>query len=136
MMGYAPLLGFGSIKWEQSRCLGCKSCEIACPENAIELKQRLEIPKFFDIPEEDLSLLPSNKALFYRTLQSLATVKPAKDIQLESPVPGFGTVEVDLWLCVACRTCVRRCPGPEGGALELELKWSLPEVVKHITSTS
>jgi ferredoxin len=136
MMGYAPLLGFGSIKWEQSRCLGCKSCEIACPENAIELKQRLEIPKFFDIAEEDLSLLPSNKALFYRTLQSLATVKPAKDIQLMSPAPGFGAVEVDLWLCVACRTCVRRCPGPEGGALELELKWSLPEVVKHITSTS
>jgi ferredoxin len=136
MMGYAPLLGFGTIKWEQSRCLGCKSCEIACPESAIELKQRLEIPKFFDISKEDLSLLPSNRALFYRTLQSLATVKPAKDIQLESPVPGFGAVEVDLWLCVACRTCVRRCPGPEGGALELELKWSLPEVVKHIASTS
>jgi formate hydrogenlyase subunit 6/NADH:ubiquinone oxidoreductase subunit I len=47
--------------------------------------------------------------------------------------PGFGTVEVDLWLCVACRTCVRRCPGPENGALELELRWNLPEVVKQIT---
>jgi ferredoxin/DNA-binding IscR family transcriptional regulator len=136
MMGYAPLLGFGTIKWEQSRCLGCKSCEIACPENAIELKQRLEIPKFFEISDKEISLLPSNRALFYKTLQNLAIVKPAKDIQLESAAPGFGTVEVDLWLCVACRTCVRRCPGPEGGALELELKWSLPEVVKHITSTS
>jgi ferredoxin/DNA-binding IscR family transcriptional regulator len=136
MMGYAPLLGFGTIKWNQSRCLGCKSCEIACPENAIELKQRIEIPKFFEISEEEISLLPSNRALLYRTLHGLATVKPVRDIQLVSPVPGFGTIGVDLWLCVACRTCVRRCPGPEGGALELELKWSLPEVVKHIASIS
>ncbi|MCK4740582.1 MAG: hypothetical protein KAT22_03490, partial [Candidatus Thorarchaeota archaeon] len=34
-VGYAPLLGFGTIEWEQSKCLGCKSCEIDCPEDAI-----------------------------------------------------------------------------------------------------
>jgi len=135
-MGYAPLLGFGTIEWEQSKCLGCKSCEIACPEHAIELKQRIEIPKLFEISDDALSQLPSNRSLFYKTVQNLATVKPSNEITLEEEAPGFGTVEVDLWLCVACRTCVRRCPGPEGGALELELKWSLPEVVKHITSTS
>ncbi|MFW9832460.1 MAG: 4Fe-4S dicluster domain-containing protein [Candidatus Thorarchaeota archaeon] len=135
-MGYAPLLGFGTIEWDQSKCLGCKSCEIACPEDAIELKQRLEIPKFFEISDEALSKLPSSRSLFYKTVQNLATVKPSRDITLENEAPGFGSVEVDLWLCVACRTCVRRCPGPDTGALELELKWNLPEVVKHITSTS
>jgi ferredoxin/molecular chaperone GrpE (heat shock protein) len=135
-MGYAPLLGFGTIQWEQSKCLGCKSCEIECPENAIELKPRIEIPKFFEISEEAFAQLPSSRSLFYKTIQNLATVKPSMDISLEKEAPGFGSVEVDLWLCVACRTCVRRCPGPENGALELELKWNLPEVVKHITSTS
>jgi len=135
-MGYAPLLGFGTIEWDQSKCLGCKSCEIECPENAIELRPRIEIPKFFEISDESLSQLPSSRSLFYKTVQALATVKPSKDIILEKAAPGFGSVEVDLWLCVACRTCVRRCPGPETGALELELKWNLPEVVKHITSTS
>ena len=135
-MGYAPLLGFGTIEWDQSKCLGCKSCELECPENAIELKQRIEIPKFFEISDEALSQLPSSRSLFYKTVQALATVKPSKDIVLEKEAPGFGSVEVDLWLCVACRTCVRRCPGPETGALELELKWNLPEVVKHITSPS
>ena len=135
-MGYAPLLGFGTIEWEQSKCFGCKSCEITCPEHAIELKPRIEIPKFFEISDEVFSQLPSNRSLFYKTVQNLATIKPTKEILLEMESPGFGAVEVDLWLCVACRTCVRRCPGPEGGALELELKWSLPEVVKHITSTS
>jgi len=135
-MGYAPLLGFGTIEWEQSKCLGCKSCEIECPENAIELKPRIEIPKFFEISEKALAQLPSSRSLFYKTVQNLATVKPSMDISLEKEAPGFGSVEVDLWLCVACRTCVRRCPGPENGALELELKWNLPEVVKHITSTS
>ncbi|MFW9961959.1 MAG: 4Fe-4S dicluster domain-containing protein [Candidatus Sifarchaeia archaeon] len=135
-MGYAPLLGFGTIEWELTKCLGCKSCEIACPEDAIELESRIEIPKLFEISDDALSQLPSNRSLFYKTVQSLATVKPSKDITLEKDAPGFGSVEVDLWLCVACRTCVRRCPGPEGGALELELKWNLPEVVRQITSTS
>ncbi|MHA1942941.1 MAG: 4Fe-4S dicluster domain-containing protein [Candidatus Thorarchaeota archaeon] len=133
-MGYAPLLGFGTVDWDHSKCLGCKSCEISCPEDAIELKPRIEIPKVFEISNETMSELPSNRSLFYQTVQNLATVKPSKDIQLENESPGFGSVEVDLWLCVACRTCVRRCPGPETGALELILKWNLPEVVKHITS--
>jgi ferredoxin/DNA-binding IscR family transcriptional regulator/DNA-binding MarR family transcriptional regulator len=132
-MGYAPLLGFGTIHWEQSKCLGCKSCEIACPEDAVKLKPVIEIPGFFEFTEESMDKLPANKALFYRTLRSLAKVKPSHDIKLEEEKPGFGTVEVDLWLCVACRTCVRRCPGPENGALELELHWNLPEVVKQIT---
>ena len=132
-MGYAPLLGFGNIHWEQSKCLGCKSCEIACPEDAIELKPKIEITSFFEFTDESLDGLPTNKALFYRTLRNLAKVKPNHDIELLEEKPGFGTVEVDLWLCVACRTCVRRCPGPENGALELELRWNLPEVVKQIT---
>jgi ferredoxin/DNA-binding MarR family transcriptional regulator len=134
MMGYAPLLGFGTIEWDISKCLGCKSCEISCPEDAIELKPVVEVSKFFDISDEALDNLPVNRALFYRTVKGLAAQKPASDIVLTDDSPGFGTVEVDLWLCVACRTCVRRCPGPEEGALELELKWSLPEVVRQITS--
>ncbi len=134
MMGYAPLLGFGTIEWDLSKCLGCKSCEISCPEDAIELKPVVEVSKFFDISDEALESLPVNRALFYRTVKGLAAQKPTSDIVLAEDSPGFGTVEVDLWLCVACRTCVRRCPGPEEGALELELKWSLPEVVRQITS--
>ncbi|TFG07304.1 4Fe-4S dicluster domain-containing protein, partial [Candidatus Thorarchaeota archaeon] len=133
-MGYAPLLGFGTINWEMSRCLGCKSCEIACPEDAIELKPVIEVPKFFDFSEEEMEKLPVNKSLFYTTVRNLAVEKPAANITLDKEAPGFGTVEVDLWLCVACRTCVRRCPGPEDGALELELKWNLPEVVRQITA--
>lgn len=134
MMGYAPLLGFGTIDWNLSKCLGCKSCEISCPEDAIELKPVVEVSKFFDISDEELDSLPVNRALFYRTVKGLAAQKPVGDIVLTDDSPGFGTVEVDLWLCVACRTCVRRCPGPDEGALELELKWSLPEVVRQITS--
>jgi ferredoxin/DNA-binding MarR family transcriptional regulator len=134
MMGYAPLLGFGTIEWDISKCLGCKSCEISCPEDAIELKPVVEVPKLFDISDEALDNLPVNRALFYKTVKGLATQKPTSDIVLADDSPGFGTVEVDLWLCVACRTCVRRCPGPEEGALALELKWSLPEVVRQITS--
>ncbi|MGQ4870447.1 MAG: 4Fe-4S dicluster domain-containing protein [Candidatus Thorarchaeota archaeon] len=134
MMGYAPLLGFGTINWDHSKCLGCKSCELACPEDAIFLKPVVEIPQFFEFSEESLEKLPANKALFYRTVRSLATRRPTENIMLQHEAPGFGHIEVDLWLCVACRTCVRRCPGPDEGALELELKWSLPEVVKHITA--
>ncbi|MCF2137144.1 MAG: 4Fe-4S dicluster domain-containing protein [Candidatus Thorarchaeota archaeon] len=134
MMGYAPLLGFGTVKWDGSKCLGCKSCELACPEDAIFLKPVIDVPSFFEFGDESLAKLPVNKALFYRTIKSLATRKPKVQITLEKEAPGFGSIEVDLWLCVACRTCVRRCPAPDEGALELDLKWSLPEVVKHITA--
>ncbi|MFX0107450.1 MAG: 4Fe-4S dicluster domain-containing protein [Candidatus Hodarchaeota archaeon] len=134
MMGYAPLLGFGTIEWDQSKCLGCKSCEISCPEDAIALKPVIEVSKFFEFSPESMDKLPVNRSLFLKTVQSLATVKPTKDITLDKESPGFGSVEVDLWLCVACRTCVRRCPGPDTGALELELKWNLPEVVRQIAA--
>lgn len=135
-MGYAPLLGFGTINWDHSKCLGCKSCEISCPEDAILLKPVIKVSDFFELTEEALKKLPKNKSLFYQTVQGLAAKKPTADIILENDAPGFGTVEVDLWLCVACRTCVRRCPGVDEGALELELKWSLPEVIHHLTSES
>ena len=133
-MGYAPLLGFGTIEWTHSRCLGCKSCELDCPEDAIKLTPVLRMPEMFAFSEDALAELPVNRNLFYKTVQSLATTKPTDNIILEKESPGFGSVEVDLWLCVACRTCVRRCPGPADGALVLDLKWSLPEVVKQITS--
>ena len=133
-MGYAPLLGFGTIEWTHSRCLGCKSCELGCPEDAIKLTPVLRMPEMFAFSDDALAELPVNRSLFYKTIQSLATTKPTDNIVLEKESPGFGSVEVDLWLCVACRTCVRRCPGPADGALVLDLKWSLPEVVRQITS--
>ncbi|MFW9800071.1 MAG: 4Fe-4S dicluster domain-containing protein, partial [Candidatus Thorarchaeota archaeon] len=134
MMGYAPLLGFGTVEWDHSKCLGCKSCEISCPEDAIKLKPLIQTSDLFEFSEDALEKLPINRALFYRTVRNLAAKKPVADIVLDKESPGFGTVAVDLWLCVACRTCVRRCPGPESGALELNLKWSLPEVVRQITA--
>ncbi|MBE0527440.1 MAG: hypothetical protein IH631_10885 [Candidatus Thorarchaeota archaeon] len=88
----------------------------------------------FEFTDEALDELPINRGLLYKTVKSLATIKPTDNIVLEKESPGFGSVEVDLWLCVACRTCVRRCPGPADGALVLDLKWSLPEVVRKITS--
>ncbi|UCE10345.1 MAG: 4Fe-4S dicluster domain-containing protein [Candidatus Thorarchaeota archaeon] len=135
MMGYAPLLGFGTVNWDHSKCLGCKSCENSCPEDAIVLKPRIKIPQFFEFTTEAIEQLPSTKAMFYNTVRNLATKKPVEDIPLDSETPGFGSIEVDLWLCVACRTCVRICPGPEEGALELELKWSLPEIVRQISES-
>ncbi len=134
MMGYAPLLGFGTIEWNHAKCLGCKSCEIACPENAIELRPLIDIPQYFEFTKDQIDNLPVNRAEFYKTVRSLAAVKPTSKINLDGEKPGFGEVEVDLWLCVGCRICVRRCPGPDQGALELELRWSLPEIVSHITT--
>ncbi len=134
MMGYAPLIGFGTIKWDYSKCLGCRSCELACPEHAISLKPLMKIPDLFEMSEETISQLPTNKSLLYRTIRTLATRRPTTEISLRQATPGFGRVEVDLWLCVACKTCVRRCPGPQNGALELELKWNLPEIVRFMTT--
>ncbi|MGM0687441.1 MAG: 4Fe-4S binding protein, partial [Promethearchaeati archaeon] len=89
-MGYAPLLGFGNIHWNMARCVGCRSCEISCPEDAIELLPVIETPKIFEFSDEELDTLPSNKARFYRTVRNLAKQKPATDINLKRKTPGFG----------------------------------------------
>ncbi len=134
MMGYAPLLGFGTIEWDQSKCLGCKSCELVCPEDAIFLRPVIEVSKFFEFNEEVIDKFPTVRAILLKTIRGLAVNRPREEIVLERDAPGFGKIEVDLWLCVACRTCVRRCPGVDDGALELDLRWSLPEVIRHLVS--
>ncbi len=136
MMGYAPLVGFGTVNWDQSKCLGCKSCEIACPEDAIYLRPVFDIDKVIVMSEEQLARLPVQRALFYQLIRKLAATRPSEPITLQNDIPGIGHVQVDLHLCIGCRTCVRRCPGPEDGALELELKWTLPEVVRQLTALS
>ncbi len=136
LVGYAPILGFGTINWNAAKCMGCKSCEIACPEDAIELKPIIDTSSMFEFSDSEMEILPGNKSLFYQTVRALAVEKPTRNIELEKDAPGFGTIETDLYLCIGCRTCVRRCPGPDTGALELELKWTLPEVIKEITSRS
>ncbi|MEM2141756.1 MAG: 4Fe-4S dicluster domain-containing protein [Candidatus Thorarchaeota archaeon] len=132
MMGYAPLIGFGTVKWDYRRCIGCKTCELSCPEDAIYLRPEVDVARFFEISEDDIKKLPANKALLYRVVRGLAVTKSSETVRFDSDKPGFGTVTTDLWLCVACRTCVRKCPGPEKGALDIELKWNLPEVVNHL----
>jgi ferredoxin len=133
-MGYTPLLGFGTINWDDSKCLGCKSCEIICPEDAIKLKPIIDTPRIFELDEATLEQTPVNRLLFYQTVRNLAVEKASQNIHLEREAPGFGTVETDLYLCIGCRSCVRRCPGPAEGALDLELKWTLPEVIRQITT--
>jgi len=133
-MGYSPLLGFGTVNWDDSKCLGCKSCELICPEDAIELKPILDVRKMFEFTDESLDLLPLNKSIFYQTVRNLASTKPSGKVYFEHDMPGFGTVETNLYLCIACRSCVRRCPGPADGALELELRWTLPEIIRQITA--
>jgi NAD-dependent dihydropyrimidine dehydrogenase PreA subunit len=133
-MGYSPLLGFGTVNWDDSKCLGCKSCEIICPEDAIRLKPIIDVRKMLEYDQESMDILPTNTSLFYQTVKDLAISKPSDRIVFENEKPGFGTVETDLYLCIACRSCVRRCPGPDSGALELELRWTLPQIIRQITT--
>lgn len=123
------LVGFGDIEWDINKCLACASCQEICPESAVNLVNEWDLPATFEMSEEDLENLPENRRKLIQLIKNLAVKKPDKSIKLPENTLGFGKVDYNPLICIACRKCEDRCPN---SALTFHEYWNFPAIMKNL----
>ncbi len=123
------LVGFGDIEWNINKCLSCASCQEICPESAVNLINEWDLPAVFEMSEEDLENLPENRRMIFRLIKKLAVKKPTKSIKIPKDTLGFGKIEYNPLICIACRKCEERCPT---SALTFHEYWNFPQIMKTL----
>ncbi len=95
---------------DQTRCIGCHSCEIACKTNKslpppARLCQIIQVgPKFFNgVPRASFVFMPC----FHCENPWCVAACPTGAMRRR---PQDGIVYVDHSLCVGCKTCISACP--------------------------
>lgn len=121
------LIGFGTIKRIEEKCISCRSCQDICEESAVSLKNILNLPLYFELSEDELANLPETKKNLIETIKRIAIKKPDKKIELPLGAIGYGDPEFEPLKCIACKKCVERCPNK---AIEFEEVWNFPEIIK------
>ena len=123
------LVGFGDIEWDFNNCLACASCQEICPESAVNLVNEWDLPAVFEMADEDLESLPENRRKLIHLVRKLAVKKPSQSIKLPKDTLGFGKVQYNPLICIACRKCEEKCPND---ALKFNEFWNFPDVMKTL----
>lgn len=123
------LVGFGDIEWDINKCLACASCQTICPESAINLVNIWDLPATFEMSKEELDNIPENRKKLIQLIKKLAVKKPTKSIKLPKDTLGFGKIEYNPLICIACRKCETRCPN---SALTFHEFWNFPQIMRTL----
>ncbi|MCS4541064.1 MAG: 4Fe-4S binding protein [Euryarchaeota archaeon] len=105
------LEGYGLVKWEFEKCIGCRICIDVCPHKALNFNTLLPLSEAIAAVEkfpEDKKL--KKKALFFDMIKKLAVKIPTEPIKFPEIAFGYGKVEYDLLKCLACKNCEQSCP--------------------------
>jgi NAD-dependent dihydropyrimidine dehydrogenase PreA subunit len=101
------LWGYGKIRYDESKCIGCSKCEENCSEGAITFERTFDLPKVFKRKYEDG--LKKNRIL--NLIKSLACKPPRSPISVPELVEGYGNLKIDEEKCIGCGNCERYCTG-------------------------
>ena len=123
------LVGFGNIEWDINKCLACASCQEICPEAAVTLTNEWDLPATFEMPDDSIEELPENRKHLVKLIKKLAVKKPAHSIFLPKDTLGFGKIDYNPLICIACRKCEERCPNT---ALKFHEFWNFPQIMKTL----
>ncbi|MDI6785686.1 MAG: 4Fe-4S binding protein [bacterium] len=102
------LWGYGKIKYDEGKCIGCSKCEVNCSEGAISFERIFDLPKIYEAEKSDGSL---KKDRIVALIKSLTLKKPKNPINVPELVEGYGNVKIDLDKCIGCGNCQRYCTG-------------------------
>ncbi|MHA1382929.1 MAG: 4Fe-4S binding protein [Candidatus Helarchaeota archaeon] len=132
LIGTKQLIGFGTIKSIEQKCLSCRSCQDICEESAVFLKNIWNLPLIFELSEEELTALPETKRMLINIIKRIAIKKPNKIINIPLGAIGYGKPEFEPIKCIACKKCVERCPNQ---AIEFEEVWNFPKIIKSASES-
>jgi len=117
---------FGTIKYNVTKCIGCKKCEEICPEKAIEFIRELNLPLILQTVAEGLEDKVTKRRLLYETLAKIAIKPPSKPIPVPEGMDEFYNMQYSLKQCAACDKCIEICPEK---ALTLLRELDLPAII-------
>lgn len=101
---------FGTIKYNVTKCIGCKKCEEICPEKAIEFIRECNLPLILQTVAEGLEDKATKRRLLYETLAKIAIKPPSKAIPVPEGMDEFYNMQYSLKQCAACDKCSEICP--------------------------
>ena len=117
---------FGTIKYNVTKCIGCKKCEEICPEKAIEFIRECNLPLILQTVAEGLEDKVTKRRLLYETLAKIAIKPPSKAIPVPEGMDEFYNMQYSLKQCAACDKCIEICPEK---AVTLLRELDLPAII-------
>jgi NAD-dependent dihydropyrimidine dehydrogenase PreA subunit len=102
------LWGYGKIKYDDQKCIGCGKCEENCTEEAIKFHKVFDLPNLLkrEIPQNNLK-----KNTILNLIKKLALKEPEREIPVPELVMGYGKVVIEEDKCIGCGNCERNCTG-------------------------
>lgn len=119
------LKGFGTIIHDNEKCVSCGACTLECEDDAIHLLRHFDLNSLQALSDKrELQ----NRKLLADFIEKLKVKEPTNPIKVPEGLLGFGTIEVDLVKCIFCEECYKIC---QFEAIEKEMVWDLPEIIKN-----
>ncbi len=110
----ARLWGYGEIRYDEEKCIGCGKCEGNCSKSAIKFIQEFDLKKIFekDFEREILQNRgESKKKRILNLIKDIAVKTPKDPVWVPELVEGYGRVVIDRDKCIGCGNCERNCSG-------------------------
>ncbi len=120
------LKGFGTVIYENEKCIACGSCTRMCEDEAIILENTFDLNSLKNLPEDTNAI---NRALLSEFINKLKTKEPEKPIKVPEGLQGIGTINLSLSRCIFCKECVRIC---KYEALSKKNEWDLKAILEEI----
>lgn len=100
---------FGKIKFNPSKCIGCRKCEEICPEKAIDSIRELDLSTILKASMDKKDGRITKRQRLYETLAKIARKSPSKPISIPEGFEGFYKMKYDPKKCVFCEKCRDIC---------------------------
>ncbi len=113
---------FGSVKYDESKCIACLTCYENCPLGAYDVERKFDLSM---IKKIDLSKTYWKRAIIYQLIMEIAVKDLEGYVEVPEGLPGYGSVKHNEDLCISCRKCVDLCPT---GALSFECEFDMKKI--------
>ncbi|NVM28733.1 MAG: 4Fe-4S dicluster domain-containing protein [Candidatus Helarchaeota archaeon] len=124
------LKGFGTVIYENAKCIACGSCTRMCEDEAIAMENTFDLTSLKNLPEDSKA---TNRTLLAEFIDKLKMKEPEKPVKVPEGLLGIGTINLSLSRCIFCKECVRIC---QYESLSTKPEWDLKAILEEIQQES